>query len=110
KIKDLNAVLAVVCGKNESFYNESMKLKEKHPESDFFVFGFVDFIHELLSISHTVITKCGASTMMEILLANKVPVVNSYIWEQEKGNIEFLIEKNLGIYEPEIKKLVEVIK
>jgi processive 1,2-diacylglycerol beta-glucosyltransferase/1,2-diacylglycerol 3-beta-galactosyltransferase len=47
---------------------------------------------------------------MEILNLKKVPVVNDYIWEQEQGNVDYLIEKKLGIYEPKIKKLPIVIK
>jgi processive 1,2-diacylglycerol beta-glucosyltransferase/1,2-diacylglycerol 3-beta-galactosyltransferase len=47
---------------------------------------------------------------MEILNLKKVPVVNDYIWEQEQGNVDYLIEKKLGIFEPKIKKLPEVVK
>jgi len=57
-----------------------------------------------------VLTKCGASTIMEILNLKKVPVVKDYIWEQEQGNVDYLIEKKLGIYEPKIEKLPEAVK
>jgi processive 1,2-diacylglycerol beta-glucosyltransferase/1,2-diacylglycerol 3-beta-galactosyltransferase len=70
----------------------------------------VDFIYELINVCDVVITKCGASTIMEILNLGKVSVVNDYIWEQEQGNIDYLREKKLGIYEPKIKMLPGVIK
>jgi len=44
-----------------------------------------DFIYELINISDVVLTKCGASTIMENINLKKVPVVNDYIWEQEQG-------------------------
>jgi processive 1,2-diacylglycerol beta-glucosyltransferase/1,2-diacylglycerol 3-beta-galactosyltransferase len=69
----------------------------------------VDFIYDLISISDVVLTKCGASTIMEILNLKKIPVVNVYIWEQELGNVDYLVEKKLGIYEPKIKRLPGVI-
>jgi processive 1,2-diacylglycerol beta-glucosyltransferase/1,2-diacylglycerol 3-beta-galactosyltransferase len=47
---------------------------------------------------------------MEILNLKKVPIVNDYIWEQELGNVDYLIENNLGIYEPQIKNLPKAIK
>ena len=74
------------------------------------IYGYVDFIYELINISDVVITKCGASTIMEILNLKRVPVVNDYIWEQEQGNVDYLIEKKLGIYEPRIKKLSTAVR
>ena len=46
---------------------------------------------------------------MEILISKKIPVVNSYIWEQEKGNVDFIVANKLGIYEKNIKILLEKI-
>jgi len=74
------------------------------------IYGYVDFIYELINIADIVITKCGASTIMEILNLKKVPVVNDYIWEQEKGNVEYLISNQLGIYEPQIKNLPKAVR
>jgi UDP-N-acetylglucosamine:LPS N-acetylglucosamine transferase len=104
------AAVAVVCGKNKALYNYACSLKEEYNAENFFVYGYVDFIYELINISDVVLTKCGASSMMEILMLHKVPVVNSYIWEQEKGNKEFLVKNNFGIYEPDLKKLSSKIK
>jgi len=43
-----------------------------------------------------------------VLLCGKVPLVNSYIWEQEKGNVEFIKRNGMGIFEPNIKRIVEL--
>jgi UDP-N-acetylglucosamine:LPS N-acetylglucosamine transferase len=105
-----DAEIAVVCGKNRSFYNAAVRLKEKNPGLSVKVYEFISFVYELLNISDMVITKCGASTMMEILILNKVPVVNNYLWEQEKGNIEFIRDNGLGIYEKNISQIPGVVK
>ena len=95
--------IAVVCGKNKSLKRKAEKLKKKN--SNLKVYGYIDFVYELLNISDLVISKCGASTFMEILMSRKIPIITNYMWEQEKGNVEFLVDKGLGIYEPRISKL-----
>ena len=54
-------------------YEHVSKLRDKHRINNLKVFGYVDFIHSLINISDVVITKCGASTFMEILMMGKVP-------------------------------------
>jgi processive 1,2-diacylglycerol beta-glucosyltransferase/1,2-diacylglycerol 3-beta-galactosyltransferase len=105
-----DAVIIVVCGRNKRLLKSAKELQCKYGMKNFIVFGFVDFVYELLNISDIVVTKCGASTMMEILMMKKVAVVNDYIWEQEKGNIEFLISSGFGLYEPDIRSLVEKLE
>lgn len=102
--------IGIVCGKNEILQKGAENLKKKYEAEHLKIYGYVDFIYDLINISDVVLTKCGASTIMEILNLKKVPVVNDYIWEQEQGNVDYLIEKKLGIYEPKIKKLPTVIK
>ncbi len=105
-----DAEIAIVCGKNKTLYTAANRLKEKYSDLSIKVYEFVSFVYELLNISDVIITKCGASTIMEILILNKVPVVNDYIWEQEKGNIEFVENNRLGIYEKDVSKLPAEVK
>ena len=107
---NLDADIGIVCGKNEVLYEAAEELKRKHQADNLKIYGYVDFIYELINISDVVITKCGASTIMEILNLRKVPVVNDYIWEQELGNVDYLIKKKLGIYQPQIKNLSKAVK
>ena len=102
--------IGIVCGKNEVLQKGAENLKKKYEAKHLKIYGYVDFVYELINISDVVLTKCGASTIMEILNLKKVPVVNDYIWEQEQGNVDYLIEKKLGIYEPKIKKLPGAVK
>ena len=106
----LNAEIGIVCGKNEVLLKGAEQLKSFYKSDYLKIYGYVDFIYDLINISDVVITKCGASTIMEILNLKKVPIVNDYIWEQELGNVDYLIEKKLGIYEPQIKYLPKAVK
>jgi len=104
----LNADIAIVCGKNRQLYDDAVQLQAKH--SSLKVFAFIDFVYEMLNVSDIVITKCGASTIMEILMMKKIPVINNFIWEQELGNMEFVRDNHLGIFERNIGKLPAIIK
>ena len=103
----LNAEIAIVCGKNKQLYDEAVQFQQRFPSVK--VFAFIDFVYELLNISDIVITKCGASTIMEILLLKKIPVINDFIWEQELGNMEFVRDHQLGIFERNIGRLPGII-
>ena len=107
---NLNAEIGIVCGKNDTLLKGAEKLKSNYVAGHLKIYGYVDFIYELINIADVVITKCGASTIMEILNLKKVPVVNDYIWEQEQGNVDYLIENKLGIYEPQIKNLPTAVR
>lgn len=106
----LNIDIGIVCGKNITLHQSAEIQKKKYKAENLKIYGYVDFIYELLNISDLVITKCGASTIMEILNLTKVPIVIDYIWEQEQGNVDYIIDKKLGIYEPQVEKLPKIIK
>jgi processive 1,2-diacylglycerol beta-glucosyltransferase/1,2-diacylglycerol 3-beta-galactosyltransferase len=103
------AEIAIVCGRNTMLFQKATRLKERYPGHGIFVFGFVDFTYELINISDIVITKCGASSFMEVLLSGKIPIINNYLWEQEKGNVEFVMQHGLGIYERRLRRLPGII-
>jgi len=104
---EVEAEIAIVCGRNKKLFNKIAEFKEKNNLENLKIFGFVDFVYELMSASDIVISKSGASTFMEILLTKKLPVISSYLWEQEKGNVDFITNNNLGIYETSPKKIAK---
>jgi processive 1,2-diacylglycerol beta-glucosyltransferase/1,2-diacylglycerol 3-beta-galactosyltransferase len=104
----LDVEIAIVCGKNKKLYADALVLQQHNPSLK--VFAFVDFVYELLNSSDIVITKCGASTIMEILIMKKIPIINDYLWEQELGNMEFVRDNELGIFERSIAKLPSIIQ
>lgn len=109
-VSDINAHIIIVCGRNTNLFNKAVELKEQFKANNLHIFGFVDFVYELLNISDLVITKCGASTFMEVLMCGKIPLINSYIWEQEKGNVDFICKNHLGHYEKKISNIPLLVK
>jgi processive 1,2-diacylglycerol beta-glucosyltransferase/1,2-diacylglycerol 3-beta-galactosyltransferase len=104
----LDVEIAIVCGRNKQLYAVALELQQRSPSLK--VFAFVDFVYELLNVADIVITKCGASTIMEILMMKKIPIINDYIWEQELGNMEFVRDNGLGVFERNIRKLPQIIR
>lgn len=106
---DIEAETAVVCGNNTSFFDYVTRIRKSNNLFNLKVYKFIDFVPSLISISDIVITKCGASTFMEILLMGKVPVISNYIWEQEKGNMEFVCKGKMGILEKNTDHIPKVV-
>lgn len=99
------AEIAIVCGNNHLLYKRAWDMKVKLRAERLKIFGYIDFVYEMIHMADVVVTKCGASTFLEILISGKIPVISNYIWEQEKGNMEFICQNNLGIYEKNTRKL-----
>lgn len=106
----INAQIMIVCGKNQKLERQANKIASLHPEYIIKVFGFVNFMYDLVNISDIIITKWWPATIMEILMMKKIPVINSYIRWQEKWNMEFVVDNKLGFYEPNVKKMIWIIK
>ena len=106
--KRLDADIAIVCGKNAQLRTLAEALAKRH--HNLHVYGFVDFVYELVNMADVVITKGGPAMLLEILMLGKIPIINSYIWEQEKGNMEFVVRKGLGFYEPRVSRLATLVK
>ena len=105
----IEAEIAVVCGRDKYLYKHLSELKEKFKLDNVKIFGFINFAYSLIQISDVVITKAGPSVCMEVLLAGKVPIINNYIWEQEKGNMEFVCKGGMGIYKKDPRKLPDLV-
>ena len=103
------AGVILICGRNKSLFRKAGRLVPRGMGKNLRVFAYVDNVPDLIRLSDTVLTKGGASTVMEIIALGKTPVVTTYIWEQEKGNVEFLVKDHRGVYEKSIRKLPEIL-
>ncbi len=95
----VEAQFVVVCGENKVLKKKIERLRltsVKH----LVVYGHVDFLPALISMSDVVIAKAGANTVFEVLMQDKPLIITHYIWGQEKGNVDFVVRSRLGFYEP----------
>lgn len=103
----------VICGRNTELENQINFLKRKNKKlihnKNIYVYGFIPYIRELINMSDIIITKSGPGIIFEILSQQKPMLLSYYIWEQEKPNMEFVINNKFGIYEPEPQKIASYV-
>ncbi|OGE32544.1 hypothetical protein A3C59_01585 [Candidatus Daviesbacteria bacterium RIFCSPHIGHO2_02_FULL_36_13] len=96
--------IVVVCGHN--ILLEKILSKLKYVKS----FGFIDNLDNLLNEADLVITKAGPGIIMEAAALKKTIIVTRWVVLQEKGNVNFVLENRLGLYDPKGKNLVSSIE
>jgi processive 1,2-diacylglycerol beta-glucosyltransferase len=84
--------LVVVAGKNAELKEQCEKIAATL-SVDVRVFGFVNFIHDLLDAADFVVTKPGGLTLSEILAKGKPMMLVAPIPGQEQRNCEYLLER-----------------
>jgi processive 1,2-diacylglycerol beta-glucosyltransferase/1,2-diacylglycerol 3-beta-galactosyltransferase len=88
--------IAVVCGRDKVTYHSIELLKIANPKLDLHLFGFVNFMDELIKICDCAVIKAGPATMMEVLASKKPVIICRYIHNQELGNVQFAIDNRVG--------------
>lgn len=98
--------LLVVTGKNRALY-EDLRRGPRLPHTH--VFGFVHNMEELMAASDVVVTKAGPGTLMEALVMRKPVIVTEAVGIQEHGNIDFVLNYELGFFCPTTERIVAAI-
>lgn len=90
--------LIVVCGRNRLLEKQVTKIAERAGVSNILVYGFVNFMSDLLNCADCVVTKGGASTVMEVLAVGKPVIFSTFIRGQELGNVLYAVNGGAGWY------------
>ncbi|PDW01664.1 MGDG synthase family glycosyltransferase [Candidatus Viridilinea mediisalina] len=94
--KDLDATLIVVAGRNATLV-ESLADLTSTPRLHLRVYGHIDFVDDLITMSDLVITKAGGLIISEVL-ARAVPlVVFNPIPGQEEWNADYVVSTGAGV-------------
>lgn len=92
----LDMHLVVVCGVNKELYKGLEKLRPRI-KVRMNLYGYINHIEELMSISDIIITKPGGLTITEALAKRLPMVILNPIPGQETKNAEFLIKNNAAV-------------
>ena len=106
----IDAELAVVCGKDALMKKNLERIAKRYPERAVHVYGFIDFMFELMNISDIIVSKGGPATVLEALMLQKPLIVSQYVFGQEKGNVDFVKRERVGIYASDPKDIVAHIE
>ncbi|MBM3251991.1 MAG: hypothetical protein FJZ11_04330 [Candidatus Omnitrophica bacterium] len=97
--------LIVVCGRNKKLFYKLSKLESETLR----VFGLVDNMHELMSVSNVIITKAGGLTISESL-AKKLPMIFfNLIPGQEEANARLMQSQGMGVIAKSVKDIEDII-
>jgi UDP-N-acetylglucosamine:LPS N-acetylglucosamine transferase len=98
--------LLVVTGRNVALRQELLALGLR---SNIHIYGFVDNMEELMAASDIIITKAGPGTLMEALVMRRPVIVTEAVGMQERGNIDFVLNHELGLFCPTRDRIVPAI-
>lgn len=73
------------------------------------VHGFVHNMEELMAASDIVVTKAGPGTLMEALVMRRPVIVTQAVGMQERGNIDFVLNHELGAFCPTVDRIVPAV-
>ncbi len=107
---DLDVEIAVVCGKDALTRSRVERIRERNPGKAVHVYGFVDFMFELMNVADIIVSKGGPATVMESLMLKKPLIVSQYLYGQERGNVDFVLTNKIGFYIEEPAEIVSRIR
>ncbi len=106
----IDAEIAIVCGKDAFMKKNIERMARRYPEKSIHIYGFIDFMFELMNISDIIVSKGGPATVLEALMLQKPLIVCQYVFGQEKGNVDFVRRERVGIYAEDPKEIVRYIE
>jgi 1,2-diacylglycerol 3-beta-galactosyltransferase len=98
--------IVVVCGRNLRLERTIAAWQRENIE----VHGFVDNVPELMAESDLVVTKAGPVTIMEAAAAGRPLIITSWVGMQERGNVDFVVDRGLGLYCELPRNLSDAVK
>ena len=108
-LKKAKFSIAMVCGRDKAFKQTLDILAATYPKLDLHVFGFVDYLDELVKICDCAVIKAGPATLMELLACRKPVIMISYIHDQERGNMRYAVYNDVGYFIRKPRRVYEKI-
>lgn len=99
----------IVCGTNKKLYN-SLKRKIRKYKKKILLYGFVENIEELMSVSDLIISKPGGVTTAEVLSKNLPMIIVKPIPGQEENNTAYLTQKGAAIKVENPRRINRVVE
>jgi 1,2-diacylglycerol 3-beta-galactosyltransferase len=101
--------LLVVTGRNKKLYAQLQRMRQRlHVSAQ--IFGFVHNMPELMRASDVLITKAGPGTICEAMACNLPVILSGYISGQEEGNVDYVVENDVGVLALDSRTLVDGLR
>lgn len=96
--RNADITVAAVCGRDLISRTRLNMLSGHTGSVDLKVYGFIDFMDELVKCCDCAVIKAGPASMMEVIAQHKPVVISSFIYGQELGNVQFAVDNGLGSF------------
>lgn len=100
------AQLLIVAGRNKEL---KAQLEATAWEIPTRIYGFVDFVPELMGAADVLITKAGPGTLSEAFVVGLPVIISGYIPGQEEGNVHYVRQNQAGVYEEDPQAIAQLI-
>ncbi len=97
-IHNVDFAIIAVCGRDRSLKKYLDTLAKAKKNLDLRVYGFVDFMPDLVKVCDCAVIKAGPASLIEVLVQKKPVVMCHFIYGQELGNVEFAIQNDVGSF------------
>jgi UDP-N-acetylglucosamine:LPS N-acetylglucosamine transferase len=101
--KKSNLKIIAICGKNKKLFN---RLK-KYPID---TIGFTNKVDEYMRLADVVVGKAGPATLAEAILCRVPVVMTGYVYGQEKGNVDYILNNKLGVFSTNVDEAINKIE
>ncbi|KAA8500037.1 Monogalactosyldiacylglycerol synthase 1, chloroplastic [Porphyridium purpureum] len=98
--------LVIVCGRNEALRKNLQSLSWP---VHVVVKGFVSNMSDYMAACDTIVTKAGPGTIAEAVIRKLPIIVSGYLPGQEYGNVRFVVDNHVGVYEPDPHAIARVV-
>jgi UDP-N-acetylglucosamine:LPS N-acetylglucosamine transferase len=101
--------LMIVTGRNKKLYAQLQRMRQRLyvPAK---IFGFVNNMPELMHAADVLVTKAGPGTICEALSCNLPIILSGYISGQEEGNVDYVVENDVGALALDGRTLVDELR
>ncbi len=106
------ADVVFVAGKNNKLRGEAERVAERWRgtrTAATLVYGFVDFMSDLMNMSSVIVTKGGPASVLEAAMLEKPIMIAHYFYGQERGNVDFVVKNGLGTYTQTPQETAEAV-
>ena len=99
--------VVAVCGRNDKLQRRLARLRYATPT---LIFGFVDYMPELMRACDVTVTKAGPGAIAEALATGLPVIITGFLPGQESPNVDFVVESGFGKYAPREADLFDEIR
>lgn len=67
-------------------------------------------MHEWMAACDTIVTKAGPGTIAESMICGLPTVLNGFVPCQEEGNISFVVDNDVGVFERNVDRVAQIVR